>query len=279
MRILVLDGNTSEVNARQTACGGRPTGTGYAEVLRCLAPDVQCTIVQPAYEGYDRRGIDPGAFDGAVITGSALHVYDRCWQVANQRALVEALFAAEVPVFGSCWGLQLAAVVLGGTVRASPRGMEVGVARDIRRSEAGRGHPLLAGKPEVIEAFAIHGDEIDALPAGARVLAGNAHSPVQALEVVQDGRHFWGVQYHPEFSPGDMAAVFRRYRPRLLELGICNGEGDVEAWIAAFRRAEKGAEEGTAGDPTRLLGPWLTVFEKRTREIANWLAFLGRRCD
>ena len=47
---------------------------------------------------------------------------------------------------------------------------------------------------------------------GTTVLAANAHSDVQAAEIKVDGAVAWGVQYHPEFSLADMAAIVRRYR-------------------------------------------------------------------
>jgi GMP synthase (glutamine-hydrolysing) len=43
-----------------------------------------------------------------------------------------------VPVWGSCWGLQIATVALGGSVRRNPRGRELAIARAITVTEAGR---------------------------------------------------------------------------------------------------------------------------------------------
>ena len=45
-------------------------------------------------------------------------------------------------------------------------------------------------------------------------------SDVQAAEIKLDGATAWGVQYHPEFSLGDMAAIVRRYGRRLIERGL-----------------------------------------------------------
>ena len=41
-------------------------------------------------------------------------------------------------------------------------------------------------------------------------LAGNSHSSVQAFAIDRDGIDFWGMQYHPEFSPSYVERYFRR---------------------------------------------------------------------
>jgi GMP synthase (glutamine-hydrolysing) len=84
--------------------------------------------------------------------------------------------------------LQLAAAALGGRVRTNPRGREIGVARGVALTEAGRGHPMLAGRPAVFEALCFHLDEVEAPPPGAEVLAGNAMSAVQAMALRTPGR-------------------------------------------------------------------------------------------
>ena len=43
-----------------------------------------------------------------------------------------------LPVFGSCYGMQLGVAVLGGRLYANPSGLEIAIARDIRLSDAGK---------------------------------------------------------------------------------------------------------------------------------------------
>lgn len=272
-RILVIDGNTKEINLKQQSFGGSATGEGYAQTLRRIAPDTACTIVQPAYDDYRREAISLHGLDGAVITGSALHVMDRMPAVENQIELVRDVFDHEIPVFGSCWGLQLACVVLGGEVRASPKGMEVGVVSDITLTDEGCVHPLFSGQSRCREVMSIHGDEVSILPKGARVLARNEHSPVQALEVIQGGKVFWGVQYHPEFGPRDMAAIFHRYRDKFLTQGIYSSPQEIDRWIDEFETMERTASNREAKGVSHSR---LAYFESRTREIANWLHWVGQ---
>ena len=92
---------------------------------------------------------------------------------------LRAAFTAGVPVWGSCWGLQLAAVALGGSVRRNPRGRELPIARAITMTEVGRADPLLASRPAVFDALCSHLDEIETSPPNSRILAGNEVSAIQ----------------------------------------------------------------------------------------------------
>ena len=106
-RILVIDGNTAETRARHVAAGGLSSGEGYAATLQQLKPGLDCDIVRPADE--EPRlpaGVALKDYAGAAITGSALNVYSREPSVQRQIELAREVFAAGVPCFGSCWGLQ-----------------------------------------------------------------------------------------------------------------------------------------------------------------------------
>ena len=147
-RILVIDGNVAEIRARQIAALGYDSGTGYAQVLRRIDPSLQIDIVLAAdADPKFPPGVGLENYDGVTMTGSALNIYNGGAPVTRQIELAKAVFAAGVPFFGSCWGLQVAVTAAGGEVRANPRGREFGFARRILLSDAGREHRLFAGKP------------------------------------------------------------------------------------------------------------------------------------
>lgn len=143
-RILVIDGNRAVTREAQVAAGGQPSGEGYVQVLQQLAP-VSCDIVRPA-DGAVRLagGVRLADYDGAVITGSALNVYDGGAHIERQIDLARAVFASALPFFGSCWGMQVAVAAVGGRVRPNPLGREFGFARRIELSAIGRQHPMFA---------------------------------------------------------------------------------------------------------------------------------------
>ncbi len=130
------------------------------------------------------------AFDGIVVTGSRSSVYwDEPWIEAT-KAYVDRALEAEVPILGVCWGHQLLASVLGGTVEAMDE-YEIGY-KDIDRIAE---DPLFAGIGGTFRAFTTHSDEVVALPEDAEVIAENETS-IQGFRCGAAR----GVQFHPEYD-------------------------------------------------------------------------------
>lgn len=270
-RLLVVEGNTAEARARQIHFGGQAASEGYAQLLRELAPGAGVDICYPADPGAnlpDAGGLE--GYDGIAITGSSLNIYHGGPAVEQQVDLIRAAFTTGVPLFGSCWGLQLLTVAAGGSVRLNPRGREVGFGRRIRQTAAGLGHDMFAAKPLVFEAMTVHLDEVEALPDGARLLATNDHSQVQAAAFQADRSTCWAVQYHPEYPFREMAAIFRRLRPSLVAEGFFADEEDEEAFIGDLEHFER--EPGNKALAWRC-GIDGAVMSKdlRTIEIRNWV--------
>ena len=275
-RILVIEGNVESLRARQVAARGYDTATGYARVLAGLVPDVECTIVRPAdAEPRLPAGVDLASFSGAVITGSALNVYDGGPAIERQLELTRAVCGAGVPLFGSCWGLQIAVTVAGGLVTRNPRGREFGFGRAIALTKAGRAHALYAGKPAVFEAPTVHLDYVETLPPGAVVLAGNDYG-VQAAAFGCGRSSVWAVQYHPEYDYLDISAVAARYGSRLVTEGLFPDEPALAAFIA-----DTAALQANPTDAALLarhaLGPAMADPTLRRLELSNWLMQLARR--
>ena len=99
---------------------------------------------------------------------------------------------------GSCNGLQLANVVLGGQCGPASKGKEMGIARDICITPEGLNHPIHQGQNLKFSALCVHRDHITKLAPGAIITASNDHSPVQAMIYERANIFFWGMQYHPE---------------------------------------------------------------------------------
>jgi GMP synthase (glutamine-hydrolysing) len=271
-RVLVVDGNTRETDAAHVAAGGSPTGEHYARVLQGLRSDVECTLLHPAHPGGAAlpRGVGLASFDGIAWTGSALNVYNDVPEVRAQIELARAAFAAGVPQFGSCWGLQVAASAVGGTVRVNPQGRELGVARQIALTPAGAAHPMFSGKRAPFDAIAVHMDEICQLPQGATVLAGNAVSTVQAAVIHYQAGTFWGTQYHPEYDLNEIATVIQRYGARLVQAGFFADEPTLTRFVADLRTLHR--------DPSRRDIAWLYGLgddvldpKRRALELQRWL--------
>ena len=268
-RILVIDGNVAQVRERQRAALGYDSGMGYSRMLQRLDASLQIDVVLAADGEVTLPAGGIENYDGVTMTGSALNIYNGGEPVTRQIELAKAVFAAGVPFFGSCWGLQVAVTAAGGEVRANPRGREFGFARRIALTDAGVQHRLFAGKPAAFEAPCVHRDEIARLPAGATVLAQNEFG-VQAAAFTWRAGTFWGVQYHPEYDYLDIAAAAERYGETLVAEGMFR---DVPA-LAAFA-ADLRALQANPADSALLwkhgLGPAMQTETLRLLEIRNWL--------
>lgn len=270
-RLLVIEGNTAEGRALLKAAGGEAPSVGYSGLLRHLLPGVVTDICYPADPGAnipDTCGIE--GYDGVVITGSALHVYNGGPHVDPQIALTRAALSTGLPMFGSCWGLQLLNVAAGGSVRRNPKGREIGFGRRIRLTAAGRGHPMYAGKDEVFNSVTVHLDEVESVAPGTKVLASNAISTVQAVEIAHGDAVVWAVQYHPEYTLNDIAATLRRYGKTLVAEGFFPDEANLMAYTR---------ELDTIGrDPSIKWLAWRHALDHlilnesyRVKEIQNWI--------
>lgn len=270
-RILVIDGNQVATRTKHVSVGGTDSGNGYAATLKRLNKDIEVDIVRPADEIPKLPdGVAIEDYDGAAITGSALNIYSLEPAVERQIELVKAVFAAGVPCFGSCWGLQVGVTAAGGKVVRNPRGREFGFGRRIMLTAAGRDHAMFQGKPEVFDAPTVHIDTVESLPAGATALAHNDMG-LQAAEIkLKNGGTFWGVQYHPEYSCKEIAAMARRYAETLIRDGLLKDQADLDALAADL------TELNDNPDNARLawrygVGPSITDLSLRLAELKNWL--------
>jgi len=274
MRFLVAECEPPHAREKRRESVGRSSGETYLKVLHTLAPGAECDSVKPADSRAEIPSRDALAnYDAVFLTGSPLHLWQDSPEARRQIDFMQAVFASGTPSFGSCAGLQVACVAAGGRVRPMGQRREAGFARRLFATDAGRGHPLLDGRPASYDAPAIHTDEVAELPRGATLLASNRVTHVQAAEIRCGDGVFWGVQYHPEISLREVAAALRRQSDDLLEHGLARSDADVEQ--LAHHVDALHAEPDRADLAWRLgLDDQVTVPEHRTRELRNFIEHL-----
>ena len=152
----------------------------------------------------------------AIITGSWSMVTERLPWSEAAAAWVRDAVAADMPLFGVCYGHQLMAYALGGTVEYHPRGREMGC-HPVHLTAEADADPLLAGMPPRFAAHLTHMQTVTALPPGASVLAASDHDPHQ---IVRYGRNAVSVQFHPEFTQEVMRGIIAFRAGVLQEEGI-----------------------------------------------------------
>jgi len=103
-------------------------------------------------------------------------------------------------MLGVCYGHQLLAHALGGTVGPNPAGRRMGRAELLVTAVD---DPLLGPFATRCAFHVSHVEAVLAPPEGARVIATTAHDRHHALHF---GGRSWGIQFHPEFDRGVMQA-------------------------------------------------------------------------
>lgn len=123
---------------------------------------------------------------GIILSGGPASVLG-----GNSPSCDPALFGLGIPVLGVCYGMQLMGRDLGGQVKQG-RAREYGPAR-IHVQESGL---LFRTLPKELDVWMSHGDQVEVLPPGFRILARTGTCPIAAM--ADPARHLYGLQFHPE---------------------------------------------------------------------------------
>ena len=275
LRFLIIDGYPEQSRDDLERAGMKLAWRLYAEMLLRHLPDAAYDVLLPSDPGVEAPAAAKlRAYAGILWTGCNLSINDVANpSVAGQIELARDAYEEGVPSFGSCWGVQVAAVAAGGEVKPNPKGREMGIARKIYVTPQGDRHPMLEGKPLVFEGFISHDDMVCQLPPGGVVLAGNDFTPVQALAVTHKRGTFWATQYHPEYDLHEMARLIVAREAKLVALGFFRDHDDLVALVDRM--------EALAEDPGRKDLRWqlsidddVLCEEIRQREFVNWITKL-----
>ena len=177
--VIVLDfgGQYNQLIARRV----RENGV-YCEVKPCTAPLGELKAMDPI---------------GIIFTGGPGSVYDpKAPQVDPE------IFTWGVPILGICYGCQLMAQHLGG--RVSPA--QADTAREYGKTETffDISCKLFRGIPAESVTWMSHGDYMEKVPQGFSLVAHSSSCPNVAI--CDEGRGFYGVQFHPEVNHTEYGA-------------------------------------------------------------------------
>ena len=171
-------------------------GAQYAQLIarRVRELNVYSEIVPHRITAAEVRDRAPAAI---ILSGGPKSVH-----VQGAPALDPAVYDLGIPILGICYGVQLIAQQLGGTVGRGLRG-EYGRAKVTRRGDSS----LLDGTPVDQDVWMSHFDAVTEPPSGFVATASTPDAPVAAMENV--ARKIWGVQWHPEVvhTPHGMAVL------------------------------------------------------------------------
>ena len=173
---------------------------------------------------------------GIILSGGPSSVFEKGAPVCDP-----AIFELGIPVLGICYGMQLTAKTLHGTVKP-------GHAREY-------GHALIdvvdtssifAGLPAELDVWMSHGDQVAEMPAGFQRLAQTATCPNAAMG--DPARRIYGLQFHPEVVHTPQGTPILRHF--LFNVCGCTGDWRMASFIeesVATIRAKVGTDHVICG--------------------------------
>ncbi len=191
-------------------------GSQYGQLIarRVREQNVFCQVVRHDLPAARLAELKPR---GLILSGGPASVYSPGAPHCDPR-----LFDLGIPVLGICYGMQLAAHLLGGQVRA-------GSTREFGRAicqirETG---DLFAGVPSETVVWMSHGDQVQAVNGAWVPLAATETCPVAAVR--HRDRPVFGLQFHPEVSHTPYGG--RILRNFLFEVCGCHGLWQIGSFL------------------------------------------------
>ncbi len=217
-----------------------------SQVTQLIARRVREAGVYSELHPFDMSDADIRAFNpkGIILSGSHASVTE----VDTARA-PQVVFELGVPVLGICYGMQTMAAQLGGKV-------ENGLVREFGYAQVrARGHSKLfneiadhtnADGHGMLDVWMSHGDKVDALPPGFKVIAETPSCPVAGM--ADETRGFYALQFHPEVTHTKQGkAIFSRF---VHEICGCTSSWNMPEYIpeaVAKIKAQVGNDEVILG--------------------------------
>ena len=152
---------------------------------------------------------------GVILSGGPASVLEQ-----DAPRCDEGVYQLGVPVLGICYGMQLTAYLLGGTVeKAAQREYgRITVTMDDKTS-------LLSGMSDASSCWLSHTYQVKKCPAGFHPIAHSTNCPVAAM--ANDDKRIYGVQFHPEVTHSDEG---RTVIENFLNICGCVGDWSMETY-------------------------------------------------
>ena len=187
-------------------------GAQYSQLIarRIRECNIYCEVKPCSITPGEIRAFDP---IGIVFSGGPQSVYEE-----TSLHIDPEIFQMSLPILGICYGCQLMAYTLGGTVSAATEA----TAREYGKTAThfDTADVLFRDLPAASVTWMSHGDYISAVPAGFRVTANTDVCPTAAM--ADPEKKLYGVQFHPEVMHTEYGAqILRNFL-----FDVCGAAGD-----------------------------------------------------
>ena len=259
LKILVVEGNTSEENINFNVAGCVPQSENFKQHVKKIEPNCEIDLVSPGDEQVISRIFSSlKKYNGIILTGSTLRVNENSEEIKKHIQFAKKCFENEQKIFAACWGLQITVTAAGGKCRISPNGSHIGIAENIELTNEGKKHKLYSLKFDKFTSPAFNHDEVVIPPKNSILLASNKINKFMALHFNVGKSEIWGLQYHPEI-PYDYMINLIKYRSKgMLEKKVFKNKDEIAQHINAIEKAKLELSD-----------------DMRTIELKNWLNYLN----
>lgn len=168
----------------------------FRRALESRGYGVRCVLV-PA------DGLPSDVGDFLLIMGGPMSVNDPDFWIQTELHFVKTVLQSGIPVLGICFGAQLLAKALGGSVAPGPT-FEIGMV-SVSLTGVGKTDPVFDSTPQTFPVFQWHGEGMT-LPPGSTHLAISADFPVQAFRMKD---RVYGLLFHLELEEAGILALCR----------------------------------------------------------------------
>ncbi|MBK7884086.1 MAG: glutamine-hydrolyzing GMP synthase [Chitinophagaceae bacterium] len=188
-------------------------GSQYTQLIARAVREanVYCEIVP-----YHQKNIYEPGLKGIILSGSPFSVNEENAPVVDVLGM-----AARVPVMGICYGAQLTAKILGGTVEKSDKREYGRATLSIEKDDV-----LFYGIKNNSQVWMSHSDTIKKLPGECEILGITQSIPIAAFKNNFQENIVYGLQFHPEVYHSDEGKTMIKN----FLVQIC---GCTQSWTAA----------------------------------------------
>jgi GMP synthase (glutamine-hydrolysing) len=171
-------------------------GSQYSQLIarRVRETNVYCELFSWRTDAQTIMSLNPKGF---ILSGGPNSVYDE-----GAPTLPDYVLDSGVPVLGICYGMQLLAYRLGGTVGHSqkreygPASIKIDETNNLLFQNWQANTNRTADGKDLQQVWMSHGDKVEALSPGFHPIAHTNNSPFAAA--VDPKRKYYSVQFHPE---------------------------------------------------------------------------------
>jgi GMP synthase-like glutamine amidotransferase len=194
-------------------------GEKFRTLLQPLRPSWKFTAIQ-VKDGEFPTNVDD--FDGYVITGSPASANGNAPWIFKLMNFICKIDEQKVPTVGICFGHQVIAQALGGTVSKNAKGWGFGTAP----THFTRFEQWMEPRQNDLSLYAAHNEQVTAAPNGAEVLGGSEFCPIGSFKV---GDHIFTTEYHPEMTAEFITALSHEIEPYIGRDIATNARKQIEA--------------------------------------------------